>query len=50
MATLAKTETPVENKVVELRPKHSPAVVNTYVPPKDPCFVPFGEFSTLDKL
>ena len=50
MATLAKTETPVENKVVELRPKHSPAVVNTYVPPKDPCFVPFGEFSTLDKV
>ena len=50
MATLTKTETPVENKVVELRPKHSPAVVNTYVPPKDPCFVPFGEFSTLDKV
>ena len=24
--------------------------MNTYVPPKDPCFVPFGEFSTLDKV
>jgi len=50
MTTLVKTETPVENKVVELRPKNSPATLNTYVPPKDPCFVPFGEFSTLDKI
>ena len=50
MTTLAKIETPVENKVVELRPNQSPVTLNTYVPQKDPCFVPFGEFSTLDKV
>jgi hypothetical protein len=50
MTTLAKVETPVENKVVELRPKQTTSVADTYVPPKDPCFVPFGEFSTLDKV
>ena len=45
-----QTEEKVENKVIELRPKQTTPVNNTYVPPKDPCFVPFGEFSTLDKI
>ena len=45
-----QTEEKVENKVIELRPKQTTPVNSTYVPPKDPCFVPFGEFSTLDKI